>query len=97
MLQTKRVKEIKTNILCYVTVFSRKSCRMENCGTAGQATDDNTAHAHCMLDNLGHKHTLTTCNTHCFSTTTMVARTQLNVTLYVHRLSCLIFFLISNQ
>ena len=35
-----------------------------------------------------HKHTLTICNTHCFSTTTMVARTGLNITLYVH---CLCF------
>jgi len=31
--------------------------------------------------------TLTICNTHCFSTATMVARTRLNVTLYVHCLS----------
>jgi len=28
------------------------------------------------------------CNIHCFSTATMVARTSLNVTLYVHWLSC---------
>jgi hypothetical protein len=26
---------------------------------AGQATDDNMAHAHCMLDIKGYKHTLT--------------------------------------
>ena len=32
-------------------------------------------------------HTLRLCNSHCFSTTTMVARTSLNVTLYVHYLS----------
>jgi len=38
--------------------------------------------------------TLTICNTHCFSTTTMVARTRLNVTLYAHCLSCLISFLL---
>jgi len=25
-------------------------------GTAGQATDNNTAHALCMLDNLGYRH-----------------------------------------
>ena len=34
------------------------------------------------------KHRLTICNTHCFSTTTMVARTQLNIMLYVHCLYC---------
>jgi len=34
-------------------------------------------------------HTLRLCNTHCFSTTTMIARTSLNVTFDVH---CLSFF-----
>jgi len=33
-------------------------------GRAGQATDDNMAHAHCMLDNQGYKHTLRTCNSY---------------------------------
>ena len=33
-------------------------------------------------------HTPSFCNTHCFSTATMVARTRLIVTLYVHCLSC---------
>jgi hypothetical protein len=42
-----KVAKIKTH-------FSRKSCRlwdMEKYGRAGQATDVNTAHAFCMLDN----------------------------------------------
>ena len=34
-------------------------------------------------------HTLKLYNTHCFPTATMVARTRLNVTLFVHCLSCL--------
>ena len=34
-------------------------------------------------------HTLTLCNAHFFSTATMVARTRLNVTLYIHCLSLL--------
>jgi hypothetical protein len=34
-----------------------KKCR------AGQATDDNMAHAHCMLDTSSYKHTLRLCNT----------------------------------
>jgi hypothetical protein len=55
MFQTKFVEKIKTHILCSVT-FSRKSCRLRDNvgkknGTAGQATDDNIAHAHSMLDN----------------------------------------------
>jgi len=53
MLQTKIVEKIKTHILCSVTSF-RKSCRLwdnvEKYCRAGQAADDNMAHAHCMLD-----------------------------------------------
>ena len=49
MFQTKVVEEIKTHILCFL-----KSCRLwDNVETdciAGQATDDNMVHAHCMLD-----------------------------------------------
>ena len=48
-----------------------KDCR------AVQATDDNMAHAHCMLNNYEAIHTLRICNTCCFSTATMVARTRL--------------------
>jgi len=44
-------------------------------------TDDNMAHAHCMLETEGYKHTLGMYNTYCFSTATMVARTLLIVTL----------------
>jgi hypothetical protein len=45
------------------------------------------AHAHCMLDNWGYKHTLAICNTYCFSTATVVAWTHIIVTLYLHFLS----------
>ena len=47
---------------------------MEKYVTAGQATDDNIAHALCTLDNEGYKHTLRLCNTYCVSTATMVSR-----------------------
>ena len=71
-------------ILCSVTVFSRKSLRLwdnvETDSRAGQAWDDNMAHARIMLDDKGCRHTLRICNTYCLSTTTMVARTRLNVT-----------------
>jgi hypothetical protein len=40
----------------------------------------NTAYAHCMLDNSGHKHTLVAPNTNWFSTAKMVKRTRLNAT-----------------
>jgi hypothetical protein len=39
-------------------------------------------------DTYGYQHTHRICHTYCWSTVTMVARTGLNVTLYVHRLSC---------
>jgi len=55
----------------------------KNMVKAGQATYDDMTHAHCTLDNWGCKHTLRICNTFCFSTTTTVTRTRLNVTLYV--------------
>ena len=55
---------------------------MEKYCRAGQATDDNMAQAHCMLDASGYKHTLRKSNTSCLSTVTMVAGTNLNVTLY---------------
>ena len=60
---------------------------MVNVCRAGQATADNMAHAHCMLDTKCYKCTIRICNTHCSSTIKMVARTLLSVTLYVLRLS----------
>ena len=73
--------------MCPVTC-SRKLCLLLNnvkkfC-TAGQATHDNMAHAHGMLDNEGYRHTLRICNTYCFSTAKFVARTCLNVTSHAH-------------
>jgi len=49
---------------------------------------DNIAHAHC---------TLTICNTYCFSTATVVARTRCNVTFYVHCLCCQYYFQICSS
>jgi len=48
------VEKIKTHILCPVTFF-RTSCRLwdnvEKYCRAGQATDDDTVHAFCVLRN----------------------------------------------
>jgi hypothetical protein len=75
--------------------FSRKSCRLwdnvEKVCRTGKATDDNLAHAHCMMDTQGYRETLGIRNIYCFSTTIMVARRRLNDMLYVHRLSCMTF------
>jgi len=53
MFQTKVVEKIKTHTLCSVT-FIKKSCHLwdnvEKYCRAGQATDDNMARAHCVLD-----------------------------------------------
>ena len=90
---TKNLEKIKTRILCSMTFFLRKSCRLWNnvwkYGRARQDTDDCInytahAHAHCRLDTEDYKHALRICNTYCFSTATVVTRTRLNITLYVH-------------
>ena len=52
---------------------------MANCVTAEQVTTDNTAHALCVLDNLGYRPTLRICNTYCIYKVTMVTRTRLNI------------------
>jgi len=55
LFQTKFLEKIKEHIFYSIKLFFlRKSCllwdNVETCCTAGQATDDNMAHAHCMLD-----------------------------------------------
>jgi hypothetical protein len=47
-----------------------------------QTTDNNMAHGLCVLDDKGYRHTIRICHTNCLSTTAMVTRTHLNVTLY---------------
>jgi hypothetical protein len=87
----KVVQETKTHHILFSVTFFRKLCRLsDNVGKycrAGQATDNNMAHAHCMLDNYSYKHPLSICNIHCIATKTMVAGRRLNVTLYVHCVS----------
>jgi hypothetical protein len=72
--------------------FFRKSCHLwdnveKYCG-AREATDENKTHAQCTLDTQGYKHTIRMCNTYCFFTAMMVARTHFRVLLHVHCLSC---------
>ena len=94
MFRTKVVEKIKTHILCSVTHFRKSRCLWDNVEKycrAGQATDDNITR---RMGIAGYKNTLRMCNTYCFSTATVVARTFLHVTLYA-RLSCLVFFICS--
>jgi hypothetical protein len=69
-------KEICFRHTFYVQwLFVQKSCRLydsvEKFVEPGRPTDDNMAHAHCMLDTQGYRHTLRICNTlllfHCNS------------------------------
>ena len=54
MFQTKVIEKIKTHILCSISFFVLKKYRLwdtvEEYCRAGQATDENMAHAHCVLD-----------------------------------------------
>ena len=66
---------------------------MEKYGTARQATDDNIAHAHCMLDNEVSRHALRICIYYC-STAKMGAQTRPDITLHIHYVThtlCLFF------
>jgi len=61
---------------------------VEDYSRPGKATDDNMAHAQCMLDNWGYKHALRMCNTNCFRMENVVTRARHIVTLYVYCLAC---------
>jgi hypothetical protein len=67
---------------------------MEKYWRTSQATDDNMAHAHCMLaTNTRSEYVIRIAS----SSVKMVTRTRLNVTLYVHRLSFWFFLRISDD
>jgi hypothetical protein len=76
-------RENRNTHCMFNTFLFCKSCplwdNVEKYCWAGQATDDNLVYVHCLLDTLGYKHTLKICNTHCFSTATVVAQM-----LYIH-------------
>ena len=82
----------------FSTFFFLNSCRLwnnvEKYCKAGRPTDGKMTHAHCVLETKGYIHTLRICNTYWFSTTTMVARTRLSVTLYVNILACVFVFFV---
>jgi len=67
MFQTKVVEKIKTYFV-FSNYFLRKSYRLwdnvENYCRAGQATDGNMAHAHCMLYTYCYSYTQTHTHTH---------------------------------
>jgi hypothetical protein len=89
------VTRIKTHILCSITLFRKLYHLWDNVekyGRAIQTTNDNTIRCMrfgCWITKA--TDTLRICNTYCFFTATMVTRTRLNVTLYIHCLSCYVF------
>jgi hypothetical protein len=68
---------------CFYEITWQKYCRAE------QVTDDNTAHALCVLDNFGYRHAHRICNTYCSSATTMVSERVSILRLYLHCLTYL--------
>ena len=92
----KFIEKIKTHILCSVTVFENRAVyeiMWKNIVERGrpQMTVWHMRIA-CQTPKVTNTHTLNLGNTHCFPTATMVVRKRLNVTLYVHCLSCYVLF-----
>jgi len=94
MFQTHVVEKIQTHILCSVSFFFLPENRAfrEMWKTAvgrgrPQMTIWRMLIASCWILRL-RMYTLRLCNTHCFSTATVFARTRLNVASYVRCLSC---------
>jgi hypothetical protein len=81
---TKLVQKISTEISCSI-IFSNIFPLRDNMENYNRTrTDDNMAHAHCILNTLGYQYTLRICNSYWLSSTTIVARNSLDVAFYVH-------------
>ena len=91
--QTRIVERIKTYILCSVNVFPENRAIYQilwkNIAEPDRRQMTIWRMRVFMLDTSGYKHVIRICSTYCFSPTTMVAPTRLDVTLYVHWLSLL--------
>jgi hypothetical protein len=79
-----RKLERKSKHIFYVQYFFLNRTFYETAWNNMVQPDDNTAHAHSMLDNEGYRHTLRICSTYCFSTAVIAPPACLNVTLYAH-------------
>jgi len=87
-----RCEEIENTCFNFGNYF-RKLCSLwdkeEKYFKAGQATDENMAHAHCMLDKKDNRHELKIGNNYCSYSATFVARKRPNIASYVGCLSFL--------
>jgi len=91
IFQTKVVEKLETHILSLITFFG-KSCHLWDnvekfCRAEHPRMKIWCMHISCWILKAT-KCTHRLCNTHCFSTVTVVAWTHLNVMLYVNCLSC---------
>jgi formamidopyrimidine-DNA glycosylase len=81
----KSCRENQNTVIVFSDLFFYRKCAFHEIMWGkyriGQATNKNMAHAHCVMDTQGYKHTIRLCNTYCFSTATTFARTRLNVSL----------------
>ena len=97
-MQTEVVEEIKTHVLCSIFPpppsenFAVREMQWKIIVDSRQATHDKTALSHCRLNTQSYKHTLRICNTYCFSTATMGARTRPNIAVYVLYIGCPVLF-----
>ena len=91
-ISDKTCQEHQTAHFMFNKFFPRQSCHVRHNGqnycTAGQATAEDMAHAHCTLYSQCYKPTLRISNTYCFSTAKIFARTHFSDTLHIHCLSC---------
>jgi len=101
MFLTRVLEKTKTKCFMFNILFffpSKFVPFMTKIFQSWKATNYNTELAHCMLYTYDYKHTLRICNrsTYCFSTAAIVARTCLNVALYII-LTWLIVYNIDNN
>jgi hypothetical protein len=89
MFRTKVAEKMKTHILCSIPYLENRSvCDIMWKNIVELGRPQMIVRAHFMLDTYGYTYTLRICNTYYFSAATMVTRTRLTVTLYVHCMSC---------
>jgi hypothetical protein len=66
----------------FLPIPSLSRHNVEKFCTSREAPDDKIENAHCMLDNLGHKHNLSLWNVYCFSTANIFGETHTNTSRY---------------
>jgi hypothetical protein len=92
MFQTKVIEKIKTHILCSIT-FSANRAVCEIMWKSMVEPDRPqmtiyTAHALCMLDNWGYRHTLRICDIYCLCTSTLLPCTHIASRVILMSLPC---------